>query len=103
MAKKEKTVDLKPKVEKISKEHLSELQNLVNTINSLQFNIGKMELQKQGALQEVLKTQSKVSEMQNTLVTEYGSYDVNINDGTINWPKQKPEPNGVEKPNKDEK
>ena len=34
---------------------------------------------------------------------EYGHYDVNINDGTINWPKEPAEPNSVEKPKSDEK
>tara|TARA_R100000781_G_C3976655_1_gene92061 strand:- start:79 stop:405 length:327 start_codon:yes stop_codon:yes gene_type:complete len=96
MAKKEKVVDLKPKVEKISKEHLSKLQNLVNTINSIQFNVGKMEMQKQMALKELMSTQEEVSLMQDLLLAEYGSYDVNITDGTINWnnpvPKRKPAP-----------
>ena len=35
MGKKEKLVDLKPKVDKISDEHLKQMQNIVNTINSL--------------------------------------------------------------------
>ena len=33
MGKKEKLVDLKPKVDKISEEHLKELQEIVNVIN----------------------------------------------------------------------
>ena len=36
---KEKQVDLKPKAEKISKEHLDQLQKVVNTINRIQLNI----------------------------------------------------------------
>ena len=46
MAKKEKVVDLKPRVDKISKEHLDQLLDAVNKINSLQFNIGRLETQK---------------------------------------------------------
>ena len=46
MAKKEKVIDLKQKVDKISDIHLDELQKIVNTINGLQFNIGKVEAQK---------------------------------------------------------
>ena len=84
---KKKTVEVKQKAEKISKEHLSQLQNLVNTINSIQFNVGKMEMQKQMALRELMNTQDQVSTMQDILLAEYGSYDVNITDGTINWPK----------------
>ena len=86
---KEKTVELKPKVEKISKEHLDKLQKVVNTINGIQFNIGKMEVQKHTALDEMKKHQGRISDFQSLLLREYGSFDVNVNDGTINWPKEK--------------
>ena len=33
MAKKEKVIDLKPKVDKVSDKHLSDLQGIVNNIN----------------------------------------------------------------------
>ena len=85
---KEKEVELKPKAEKISEEHLKEMQKIVNTINGIQFNIGKIEAQKHGLLHELAVTQDKVSLMQDTLSKEYGSFDVNLNDGTINWPKK---------------
>ena len=29
--------------------------------------------------------QNKIIEMQDKLSKEYGTYDVNVNDGTINW------------------
>ena len=87
---KKKTVEVKQKAEKISDQHLSQLQNLVNTINSIQFNIGKMEMQKQMALRELMSTQDQVSTMQDLLLAEYGSYDVNITDGTINWNNPRP-------------
>ena len=37
MTKKEKAVDLKPKLEKISDVHLTRIQKVVNTINAIQF------------------------------------------------------------------
>ena len=99
---KEKELTVKTeKAVKIHEKHLKEMQDLVNTINAIQFNIGKMEVQKHTALDEMKKTQNKVGDMQNLLLREYGSYDVNINDGTINWPKA--ESNGVDKPEDDEK
>ena len=91
MAKKEKTIELKPKVEKISEEHLKELQNLVNGINGIQFNIGKIESQKHELLHNLSMIQQKIQQMQDTLQKEYGSFDVNISDGTINWPEEKEE------------
>ena len=87
MGKKEKLVDLKPKVDKISDEHLKQLQEIVNVINNVQFSIGKLEGQKHNLLHELGLTQKKVIEMQDKLNKEYGSFDVNIQDGTINWPK----------------
>ena len=87
MAKKEKVVDLKERVDKISEEHLAELQKVVNNINGIQFNIGKIEVQKHQALHDLAVNQDKVGLLQDKLVKEYGSYDVNLNDGTINWPK----------------
>ena len=86
---KEKVVDLKQKVEKISDEHLSELQKTVNAINAIQFNIGKVEVQKHKALHELAVTQDKIALLQDTLVKEYGTYDVNLTDGTINYPEEK--------------
>ena len=85
MAKKEKVVELKTKAEKISKEHLKELQDIVSTINQAQLNIGWIEAQKHSLLHELAMTQNKVSMFQDTLKKEYGNDDVNIADGTINW------------------
>ena len=82
---KEKTVELKPKVDKISAEHLKELQGIINTINQAQINIGKLETQKHSLLHELAVTQNKVALFQDTLNKEYGNDDVNIMDGTINW------------------
>lgn len=85
---KEKTVELKPKAEKISEEHLGQLQRIVNSINTMQFNIGKIESQKHSILHNLQQTQNQVTQFQNLLQKEYGSFDVNIEDGTINWPKE---------------
>ena len=88
MAKKEKVIDLKPKVDKISDKHLDDLQKVVNTINSIQFNIGKIESQKHQLLHRLDGAQQGVQKMQDVLVKEYGTYDVNLDNGTINWPKE---------------
>ena len=93
MAKKEKTIELKPRVDKISEEHLKELQGIVQKINAGQFNVGKLEAQKHHILHELAMAQDKVGLFQDTLMKAYGSYDVNLNDGTINWPKDTPPPN----------
>ena len=93
MGKKEEMVDLKPKVDKISEEHLKELQEAVNIINNIQFNIGKIESQKHSLLHELSVSQKKIIDMQSTFSKEYGTHDINVMDGTINLPEK----------NKDEK
>ena len=85
MSKKEKVIDLKPKVDKISDKHLSDLQKVVNTINAIQFNIGKIESQKHQLLHKLDEAQKGIQTMQDLLIKEYGSYDVSLEDGTINW------------------
>ena len=57
--KKEELVDLKPKADKISDEHLKEMQDAVNVINSIQFNIGKIEGQKHTLLHDLSISQKK--------------------------------------------
>ena len=87
MGKMEELVDLKPKADKISEEHLTQMQEVVNIINNLQFNIGKLESQKHTLLHDLGISQKKILELQDVFSKEYGSYDINIADGTINWPK----------------
>jgi hypothetical protein len=85
--KKEKMVDLKPKGEKISDEHLKELQGILNTTNNIQFKIGQLEGQKHTLLHELGLTQKKIVDMQDKLAKEYGTFDINVTDGTINREK----------------
>ena len=97
MAKKEKTVDLKPRAEKISQEHLEALQKLVNNINSIQFNVGKLEVQKFGLMNQLGNAQTRISTFQRVLTEKYGTFDVNIEDGTINWSEEDKEKEEDEK------
>ena len=85
MAKKEKVVDLKPKAEKISEEQLKELQGIISTVNKLKFDVGTLETQKHNLLHALFQANDKIREMQNNFEKEYGSYDINIQDGTINY------------------
>jgi len=84
MTKKEELVDLKPKAEKISDEHLKELQEVVNIINHIHFQIGQLEGQKHNLLHELGITQNKTSQLQEKFSKEYGTFDINVTDGTIN-------------------
>ena len=86
MAKKEKIVDLKPKAEKVTDEHLTKIQNLVNNINRMQLEIGSMESKKHNILHSIAGLQESLTTLQKEFQEQYGTFDVNIQDGTINYP-----------------
>jgi|TARA_R100001463_G_scaffold35778_2_gene77595 hypothetical protein len=83
MAKKEKVLDLKP--EKISDEQLKKLQETINGINRGQLEIGSMEIRKHEMMHNIANLRDKIALMQNEFEKEYGTYDINIQDGTINY------------------
>jgi len=71
------------KVEKIKKEQLEEIQNLVKQINNGQIQIGQLETQKHMILHQVAEIQKVLKDFQDNLEKEYGKVNVNITDGTI--------------------
>lgn len=79
-------VDLKPKAEKITEEQLKNLQSIVNDNNTIQFRVGALEAQKHELIHQQANIQSKIVELQNTFSEEYGTFDVDLADGTINYP-----------------
>jgi len=86
MAKKEEVVDLKP--EKVTEEQLTKIQSLVDRINQTQMNVGQLETRKHQALHYLAGTNDELQVVQNELTDQYGTFDVNIQDGTINYPKE---------------
>tara|TARA_R100000278_G_scaffold39907_1_gene35034 strand:- start:139 stop:420 length:282 start_codon:yes stop_codon:yes gene_type:complete len=85
MAKKEKLVDLKP--EKITDEQLQKLQSVVNNINRANIEIGRIESQKHRLLHDTVTLQQDLQNMQNEFETQYGSVNINIEDGSIKYPE----------------
>ena len=85
MAKKEKIVDLKP--EKISEEHLKNVQEAVNDINRSQLEVGILSSRKHNLLHSIAGLQDKLTMLQETLEKNYGTSDINIHDGSINYPE----------------
>ena len=83
MAKKEKVLDLKP--EKITDEQLQKIQDTVNGINRAQLEIGTMELKKHEMLHGISGLREQLVVLQKELEKDYGTFDVNIVDGTINY------------------
>jgi len=82
----EEIVDLKPK--NISDEHLKKIQDQVNRINKFQLEVGIIESRKHSLLHQVGAIQNEIAETQSELEKEYGTADVNIETGEINYPKE---------------
>ena len=90
--KKKEIIDLS-KPEKITEEQLKEVQTTINDINKSQLEIGSMETRKHNLLHQISLLQEKIGEMQIKFESEYGTSDINIQDGTINYPKENGEVN----------
>ena len=93
MAKKEEVVDLKPKAEKVTTEQLQKIQTVVDKINQTQMNIGQLEARKHQALHYLAGVNDELGLVQSELMDAYGTNDINIQDGTINYPPENGEVN----------
>ena len=76
------------KPEKVTDLQLSKIQSLVDRINNSQMNIGQLEARKHQVLHMIAGTNDELTLMQEELQKEYGTNDINIKDGTINYPKE---------------
>jgi len=86
--KKEQVIDLKPKAEKITDEQLTKVQGVINNINRAQLEIGSMESKKHNLLHHISTAQEELGKMQVEFEKDYGTADINIQDGTINYPQE---------------
>ena len=84
MAKKKKeVVDLKPT--NITDEQLNKLQKIVSNINQTQIEIGRYETSKHTLLHNVQILQQELKVLQGQLEEQYGTVDINIQDGSIQY------------------
>jgi len=86
--KKEKVVDLKP--EKISDEQLNKVQQIINAMNRGQMDLGILETRKHRMLHDIAAVQDQLTSMQNEFQEQYGTFDINVQDGTINYKEDEP-------------
>ena len=93
MAKKEKIVDLKSKPEKITEDQLKRVQGSVNNINRAQLEIGSLEVQKHEMMHNIAGLREELTKLQNEFEKEYGTFDINIQNGTINYLEENGETN----------
>jgi FtsZ-binding cell division protein ZapB len=81
------------KPEKITDKQLEKVQNTVNGVNRAQLEIGSMEVKKHELMHSVAGLREELTLLQTELEKEYGTFDINIQDGTINYSKENGEIN----------
>tara|TARA_Y100001973_G_scaffold18390_1_gene26894 strand:- start:17 stop:328 length:312 start_codon:yes stop_codon:yes gene_type:complete len=81
------------KPEKITDEQLKKVQSLINGMNRAQLEIGSMEIRKHEIMHNIASLRDDLSSLQSEFEKEYGTYDINIQDGTINYPRENGEAN----------
>jgi hypothetical protein len=81
-----KVKDLRP--QKINNEQLKNVQKTVNGINRAQLEIGSMEVKKHELMHSVAALRESLVLLQDEFQKEYGTYDVDIQTGAINYPEE---------------
>ena len=76
------------KPEKITDEQLKKVQDSVNNINRAQLEIGSMELKKHEIMHNIAGLRDELTLLQTEFQKDYGTFDINIQDGIINYPKE---------------
>ena len=90
---KEKIVDLKAKPEKITDEQLGKVQQVVNGINRANLEIGSIEVKKHEMMHGIAGLRDQLKVLQDEFQKEYGTFDVDIQSGTINYTEENGEAN----------
>ena len=76
------------KPEKVNEEELKAIQALVSNINQLTMQVGRAENQKHGFLHQLAGINDEMMLTQDKLKEQYGTNDINIADGTINYQEE---------------
>jgi len=76
------------KPEKITDDQLKKVQDTVNNLNRSQLEIGSMEIKKHEMMHQIAGLRDNLTVLQSEFEKEYGTFDINIQDGTINYPKE---------------
>jgi len=75
------------KPESVNKEQLESIRVVVNRINQIYIELGRLEALKHNNLHTLAGVQDELMIIQNTLKEEYGTDDINIQTGEIKYPE----------------
>ncbi len=87
-----KVKDLRP--EKITEEQLNRLQTTIKTIEHFTNDIGRLEVQKSILLKSMISHQDQVEALRKEFSKEYGTDNINIQSGIIQYEVEKTPENG---------
>ena len=74
---------IKPK--KITDKQLKKVQETVNSLNRSQLEIGSIELKKHEMMHQIAGLKDELTLLQSEFEKDYGTFDIDIQDGTINY------------------
>ena len=89
----EEVVDMTPKPEKINEQQLARLQASVKTVDQLTHEVGTIEVRKHALMKAMESVQTRIEAMRIELKDQYGTDDISILDGVINYQKENGETN----------
>ena len=75
------------KPEKVTEKQLETIQSIINRINQAQISIGQLETRKHHTLHILAGVNDELALIQEELKKDYGTNDINIQDGMINYPE----------------
>ena len=80
-----KAKNLKPT--SITQEELQFVQAIISPINKAQTELGRLETRKHSILHEIISLNDRLQEKNSELREKYGNVNINIQDGTIDYPE----------------
>ena len=81
------------KPEKITDEQLKKVQDTVNNINRINLEIGSIEVKKHELMHNVAGLRDQLALLQDEFEKDYGTFDIDIQTGIINYTKENGEVN----------
>ena len=81
------------KPEKITDEQLKKAQEFITNLNRAQGEIGMLETKKHNLLHQIAGVNEQLGMLQAEFQKEYGTNDIDVQDGTINYPQENGEVN----------
>tara|TARA_R100000808_G_C2138021_1_gene146074 strand:+ start:1468 stop:1911 length:444 start_codon:yes stop_codon:yes gene_type:complete len=84
------------KPEKIEEQELAMIQSMVKTIEQLTNEIGQIEVRKHALMKAMEGVQTRLEGQRAAMQTKYGTDNINLQDGVINYPNPAPQNNPTE-------